>query len=755
MTLMAGTGPRVLLRRMRELMAEPISPQARLDRLAQLIAGNMVAEVCSIYLMRADKSLELFATEGLNPSAVHKTRLKAGEGLVGVIAVTAQPLNLSDAQAHPSFAYRPETGEDPFQSLMGVPILRGGRTLGVLAVQNRTQRHYEEEEVEALQIIATVLAELVVSGALIESSALEGVDASSRAPLHYKGIALADGIAMGYVVLHEPRVAIGQLIAEDVAAERIRLDEGIVAIRRWVDDMLSSGEFAYAGEHRDVLEAYKMFAEDRGWLDRLREAVESGLTAEAAVERVQNETRARMLRLTDAYLRERLHDLDDLSNRLLRQLTGRALTAAAETIPEDSIICARTMGPAELLDYDRKRLRGLVVEEGSPTAHVAIVARALGIPMVGRVEGLIERLNAGDAIIADGDAGEIYARPQQDVIAAYAEKVRFRARKQAQYAAIRNEPAVTLDGTEVALNLNAGLFVDLPHLEQSGAAGIGLFRTELQFMVSATMPRLKAQTDLYRGVLEAAGDRPVLFRTLDLGSDKLLPYMDPVREENPALGWRAIRIALDRPALLRYQIRAFLAAAEGRALNLMFPMITESSEFISAKSLVDREVARRNKLGQQGPSKIRVGAMLEVPALAWQLDGLCRLADFISVGSNDLQQFFFASDRGNTRLAGRYDPLSPAHLRFLRDIAQTCRRHGVSAGLCGEMAGRPLEAMALIGVGFRSISMQPAGIGPVKMMLRSLDLSRLEAAMTPMLDSTDHSVRPALEAFATREGVVI
>ena len=755
MTLMAGTGPRVLLRRMRELMAEPISPQTRLDRLAQLIAANMVAEVCSIYLMRADGSLELFATEGLNPAAVHKTRLKAGEGLVGVIAHTAQPLNLSDAAAHPSFAYRPETGEDPFQSLMGVPILRGGRTLGVLVVQNRTQRHYEEEEVEALQIIATVLAELVVSGALIDPSALDGVDASTRTPLHYHCLPLADGIAMGYVVLHEPRVAVSQLIAEDVRAERVRLDEGIAAIRSWIDDMLNSGEFAFGGEHRDVLEAYRMFADDRGWVERLREAVESGLTAEAAVERVQNETRARMLRLTDPYLRERLHDLDDLSNRLLRQLTGRGLTAASENLPDDAIVCARTMGPADLLDYDRKRLRGLVVEEGSPTAHVSIVARALGIPMVGRVEGLTERLEAGDAIIVDGDAGEIYVRPQQDVITAYAEKARFRARKQAQYAAIRELPAETLDGERVSLNLNAGLLVDLPQLIQSGADGVGLFRTELQFMVSATMPRLETQTELYRRVLDAADGKPVVFRTLDLGGDKMLPYVTTAREENPALGWRALRIALDRPALLRYQIRALLAAAEDRPLNIMFPMVAEVSEFELAKSLVEREIKRRGRLGKRGPSKVRIGAMLEVPSLVWQLDGLCKSADFVSVGSNDLQQFFFASDRGNTRLAGRYDPLSPALLRLLRHIAGTCAKHGVPVSLCGEMAGKPLESMALLGIGFRSVSMQPAGIGPVKMMIRSLPLAKLQDALDTMLESSAHSLRDKLQAFAEVEGVTI
>lgn len=749
----SGLGPRVLLRRMRELMAEPISPQARLDRMVKVIAANMVAEVCSVYLMTADQALELFATEGLNPQAVHKTRLALGEGLVGEIARTAQPLNLADAPSHPQFAYRPETGEDPFHSFLGVPILRGGRTLGVLVVQNRTRRHYDEEEVEALQIIATVLAELVVSGALIDKMD-EGVQTQYRAPVRLAGMALADGIAMGYVVLHEPRIEIGQLIAEDVGRERERLDGAIEAIRAWIDNMLDASELTIAGESRDVLEAYRMFAHDRGWLSRLREAVASGLTAEAAVERVQNETRAQLLRQTDPYIRERLHDLDDLANRLLRQLTGKR-TAASEVLPEDSIICARGMGPAELLDYDRKRVRGLVLEEGSPTAHVCIVARALGIPMVGRIEGLIERVNPGDAIIADGDSGEVYLRPQTDVIQAYAEKARFRARRQAQYAAVRHAPAVTKDGARVSLNLNAGLLVDLPHLDQSGADGIGLFRTELQFMISATLPGLEAQRELYRRVLDAAGERPVVFRTLDLGGDKILPYFRTEREENPALGWRSLRIGLDRPALLRYQVRALLAAAEDRTLNILLPMVAEVAEFVHAKSLIERERQRRLRLGQKLPRAIRVGAMLEVPSLAFELDALCGVADFISVGSNDLQQFFFACDRSNARVATRYDPLSPALLRFLHDIVRTCARRGTPLSLCGEMAGRPLEAMALIGLGFRSISMPPAGLGPVKMMVRSLNAEALERALLPLLASGQRTLRAELERFAAAHDVAV
>lgn len=748
-----GAGPRVLLRRMRELMAEPISPQARLDRMVKVIAANMVAEVCSVYLMRADQSLELFATEGLNPAAVHKTRLAPGEGLVGEIARTAQPLSLDDARSHPQFAYRPETGEDPFHSFLGVPILRGGRVLGIVVVQNRTHRQYDEEEIEALQIIATVVAELVASGALIDKTG-EGVETQYRAPARLQGLPLADGIAMGYVVLHEPRIEIGRLIAEDVGYERGRLDSAIDGIRAWIDNMLEANELSIMGEPRDVLEAYRMFAHDRGWLSRLREAVDSGLTAEAAVERVQNETRARLLRQTDPYLRERLHDLDDLSNRLLRQLTGKR-TAASEALPEDSVICARGMGPAELLDYDRKRVRGLVLEEGSPTAHVSIVARALGIPMVGRIDGLIERINSGDPIIADGDSGEVYVRPQSDVIQAYAEKARFRARRHAQYAAVRHLPAITQDGERVTLNLNAGLLVDLPHLDEAGAEGIGLFRTELQFMISATLPGLEAQRVLYRRVLDAAGDRPVVFRTLDLGGDKMLPYFRTEREANPALGWRSIRIGLDRPALLRYQLRALIAAAEGRPLNIMFPMVAEVAEFIHAKSLFERERERRVKLGQGLPHSMRIGVMLEVPSLAFELEPLCEVADFISVGSNDLQQFFFASDRANARVAERYDPLSPALLRFLRQIVETCGSRGVPVGLCGEMAGRPLDAMALIGLGFRSISMPPAGLGPVKMMVRSLEAKALEGALLPLLAAPDRTLRPYLERFAEAHGIAI
>ena len=756
---MAGAvgGPRVLLRKLREVMAEQVTAQQRLDMIVVLIASNMVAEVCSVYLMRPTNELELFATEGLKPTAVHKTRLRVGEGLIGDIASHARPLNLADAQSHPGFAYRPETGEEVYKSLMGVPVLRSGRVVGVLAVQNRTKRNYTEEEVEALQTVAMVLAEVVAAGDLINLQELDGAAQTQRRPFHIAASAFAEGIALGHAVMHEPRVHVTRLIAEDVDAELERLEQSVYELRGSIDDMLETEDLSHAGDHREVLQAYRMFANDRGWLQRMSEAVRTGLTAEAAVERVQNDTRARLLRAADPYLRDRLHDFDDLANRLLRQLTGVKLSSASGNLPHDTILIARNMGPAELLDYDKVRLRGLVLEEGAANAHVAIVARALGIVTVGRAEAILDNIDQGDAIILDGDAGDVYIRPTSDIIDAYSEKARFRARKQEQYQAIRHEPSVTQDGEPVALYVNAGLQVDLRHLHESGAEGIGLFRTELQFMVAAKLPSLKDQIELYTAVLDAAGDHPTVFRTLDVGGDKMLPYMDVAafKEENPALGWRAIRIGLDRPALLRHQLRALLTAAAGRSLRVMFPVVAEVAEFKRARGFVDKELARLKKFGHPVPAHLEIGTMLEVPSLVWQLDTLLPLVDFVSVGSNDLMQFLFAVDRGNSRVSNRYDLLSPATLGFLRFIVTKCRAHNVPVTLCGEMSGKPLEAMALVGLGFRRISMSPAAIGPVKMMVRSLPAGRLEAFMEGLYGLPDASVREQLTGFAADHGVVI
>ncbi len=746
-----AAGPRVLLKRLRELMAEPLEPQERLDRIVRDIAANMVAEVCSLYVLRADSVLELYATVGLNPNAVHLAQLRLGQGLVGTIAASARALNLSNAQEHPAFAYLPETGEEIYHSFLGVPVLRAGRTLGVLVVQNKTMRHYRDDEVEALETTAMVIAEMIASGDIARLSR-PGLELDMTRPASFTGNSFNEGVGLGHVVLHEPRIVVTNLFNEDSDEELRRLEDSLGSLRLSIDDMLSRRDVAFEGEHREVLEAYRMFANDRGWVRRLEEAIRNGLTAEAAVEKVQSDMRARMLHMTDPYLRERMSDFDDLANRLLRQLLGRGPETIAASLPKDAIVVARSMGAAELLDYPRDRLRGLVLEEGAPTSHVVIVARAMGIPVAGQMKGAVSMSENGDPIIVDGDEGTIHLRPQPDLEAAYAEKVRFRARRQELYRELRKKPSQTRDGIKVDLLMNAGLAVDLPQLAEAGAAGIGLFRTELQFMVASTFPRAEAQEKLYRDVLDTAKGRPVTFRTIDIGGDKVLPYFkgSAQEEENPALGWRAIRLTLDRPGLLRTQVRALLKAAGGRELKVMLPMVTELSEIAQAREIIDREVRHLSRFAHHLPTSLKLGAMIEVPSLLWQLDELMQAVDFVSVGSNDLFQFVMAADRGNTQLADRFDPLSVPFMRVLKQIADAGLRNHTPVTLCGELAGKPISAMALLGLGFRSISMSPASIGPVKAMLTELPLGELKSFLDDNLSgpAANLPMRALLQAFA-------
>ena len=751
--LMRLGGPRLLLRRLREVMAEPVGAQARLDKIVVQIAFNMVAEVCSVYVLHADGRLELYATEGLNREAVHLTTMRLGEGITGTIAANAEALALPDAQAHPAYSYKPETGEEIYQSFCGVPILRGGNTLGVLVVQNRARRNYSEEEIEVLQTTAMLLAEMIAGGEL-QSLSPPGSEVLRQA-LQLRGTPLAEGVGLGHVVLHEPRVVVERIVAENIDGEIARLEEAITALRESIDRLVDRGEEAGPGEHREILQSFRMIANDRGWLRRLREAVGTGLTAEAAVERVQSDTRAKLMRQTDPYLRERLHDLDDLANRLLHQLTGQSMVVSNDQLPDNAVVVARGMGPAALLDYDRGRLRGLVLEDGGATSHVAVVARALGIAAVGDVANISSLVEPGDSIIVDGATGQVEVRPSPDVQSAYGEKARLRARRQEQYRSLRDVPAITLDGVEIGLHMNAGLLLDLPHVLETGAASIGLFRTELLFMVAPQFPRPAQQYALYRSVLDQVRDRPVTFRTLDIGGDKVLPYMQRLEEENPALGWRALRIGLDRPGLLRTQVRAMLRAGAGRSIRIMFPMVAQAAEFDAAKKIVQREIAYLTKHDHPVPTELQLGAMIEVPSLLWQLDEIAARADFLSVGSNDLMQYLFAADRDNKRVSKRFDPLSAPMLRALRAIAAVGERTGTPVTLCGELGGNPLAAMALIGLGFRGLSMSPSAIGPVKAMVLGLDASEVTRFLTDLMasDGAQATLRPELEKFAAARGI--
>ena len=747
------TGPRNLLRQIREAMASAAPAQDRLDTVVRIIAQSMVAEVCSIYLRRASGELELFATQGLKREAVHTTRLRPGEGLVGEVARTAEPISLSDAPSHPSFAYRPETGEDPYHAFLGAPLLRGGRAIGVLVVQNRSERRYDLEEVEDLQTIAMVLAETVASGELLAQDELRDIEVAPHRPERLKGQRFAEGLAYGHVILHEAPVAPENLLAENQQVEEIRLREALIGLKANIDSILDGGQGKLAGLPFEVLETYRMFADDRGWNRSLEEAVRTGLTAEAAVDRVRNEHRARFAQARDPYIKERLHDFEDLANRLLRVLAGD--NPGERDIPPDAILVARNLGPADLLEYPRHKLRGLLLEEGSAASHAAIVARALQIPCVGRIMGLRDRLSEGDLVIVDGETGETYLRPRPDMLAAVQSRMLVRSARQAEFAKLRDVPAVTLDGTRITVLTNAGLAVDLENLDATGAEGIGLFRTEFQFMVSEELPRLTSQTALYKLVLDTAGDRPVTFRTLDIGGDKVLPYLETEREENPALGRRAIRLGLDRPGLLRLQLRALLTAAAGRELRVMFPMIATVDEFRAARELVDVECAWARRRGRALPALLRVGAMIECPSLLWHLDALLPLTDFVSVGTNDLFQYMFAADRTNPLVSDRYDPLSPPALRALAEIQKKCADTGTPVSVCGELAGRPLEAFALLTLGYTRLSAPAGGVGPVKRMILSADLTAARRGMTNLLGSSAGSIRGELESLARKLNVTI
>jgi phosphotransferase system, enzyme I, PtsP len=458
---------------------------------------------------------------------------------------------------------------------------------------------------------------------------------------------------------------------------------------------------------------------------------------------------------SDPYLRERLVDLEDLANRLQRHLAASSPQALSTELPTEFILIARAMGPAELLDYTHRRVLGLVLEEGSPTAHVAIVARAINLPVVGRVAGATDQIEAGDLVIVDGDHSQILIRPSEDVRQSAIMTIEARTRQRAYYDNLRLVPAITRDGIRIRLMLNAGLLIDLSQLTATGAEGIGLFRTELPLMARDTFPAVDDQTQLYRRVLEQAGDRPVVFRTLDIGGDKLLPYLPHAAEDNPAMGWRAIRIGLDRPAMLREQLRALVRAAADRDLCVKFPMIAEISELERARALLDLELARAASEGRPLPVSVKIGVMLEVPALLWQLPELCGRIDFLSVGTNDLLQFLFACDRGNPRLADRYDALSAPVLSLLQEIVARTRMSSVPLSMCGEMTASPLEAMVLIALGFRTLSMSGAAIGPVKTMIRSLDAAAVARYVEEIAARPDHSLRSKLEAYARDHAVLV
>ena len=746
MSRRSGSNSRALLGRLRDTMASEAKGQERLDTITHLIADSMGTEVCSIYLFRDADTLELCATEGLNRDAVHQTRMKLGEGLVGRVAKSNKIVNTADAPSAKGFRYMPETGEEIYSSFLGIPIQRLGEKLGVLVVQSKLAREFTSDEIYALEVVAMVIAEMTELGAFVGEET--GLKALHQQAVMFRGATAQEGAAQGNVWLHEPRVVVTNLVTEDPQAEKQRLRNCVETLRAHIDtmfDTVQSGD----KEQSEVLETYKMFANSRGWMRRMETDIDSGLSAEAAVEKEQSTARARLEQATDAYMRDRLHDLDDLSNRLLRILTGQGKETGAE-MPADPILIASNIGPAELLDYGRS-LKGIVLEEGSVGSHATIVARALAIPLIIRAKNITTEALNGDRILVDGDQGIVHLRPDEMVANAFRDKIAMEAEAQERYSAIRDDATVTKNGTHLSLYMNAGLMADLPSLNNSGAEGVGLFRTELQFLVRSKMPQRSELSSLYKRVMDAADGKRVVFRTLDIGSDKVLSYLPHVEEPNPALGWRAIRVGLDRPSVLRMQLQALLRAAEGRPLSVMFPFVAQMSEFDQARAEMDKAIEREIRLGHPIPEIMEIGAMLETPSLAFAPKRFYETVDFLSIGGNDLKQFFFAADRENELVRRRYDTLNLSFLSFLQQISERCAGTSTRLSFCGEDAGRPVEAAAFAAIGIKNLSMRSASIGPVKHMLLRTNLDDIRDAIKQAHDAGVQSARNyILEALSRK-----
>ncbi|MEM5468842.1 phosphoenolpyruvate--protein phosphotransferase [Celeribacter marinus] len=740
---------RKLLGRLRDTLAEDTGSQERLDHITHLIADSMRTEVCSIYLFRDDDTLELCATEGLKAEAVHQTRMRIGEGLVGRVARSKQTINTADAPSERGFRYMPETGEEIYSSFLGLPIQRLGDTLGVLVVQSKQARQFSDDEIYALEVVAMVLAEMTELGAFVGEDSAFGVHTH---PVLFRGATGQEGVAEGNVYLHEPRVVVTNPVADDPDKETIRLNEAVDTLRLSVDDMLSHLE-PNEKDQREVLETYRMFANSRGWMRRMETDIARGLSAEAAVEKEQSVARTRLSASSDPYMRERLHDLDDLSNRLLRILTGQGHETGAE-MPENAILIARNIGPGELLDYG-KNLKGIILEQGSVGSHAAVVARAWAIPLVIHADRITTEALNGDHVLIDGDQGVVHLRPEENVARAFREKIAMQAQAVERYVGLVDLPADTICGKRINLHMNAGLMADLPSLASSGAEGVGLFRTELQFLIRNKVPRRGELASLYGRVMDAARGKRVAFRTLDIGSDKVLPYMKPQDEPNPAMGWRAIRVGLDKRGVMRMQLQALIRACAGRPLTIMFPFVAQFEEFRAAKAMLEAELVSEKRLGRVLPTEVEVGAMLETPSLAFAPDQFFEETDFISIGGNDLKQFFFAADRENERVRRRYDTLNVSFLTFIRQIVDRCNAHGTPVSFCGEDAGRPVEAVALAAMGVRTLSMRPASIGPVKSVLRKVDLDRVTTLVDEAAARGDQSVRSAIVAYLAESGIAV
>lgn len=735
------------MKSMREVIdSNKLDVTTKFEKIVGLVCSSVQADACACYVGIDGSYLELFAAVGFNKSAINKVSIRYGEGIVGDVAKFKRLITTADAWKYPNFSYKKEIGEDDFKSFLGVPLVRWNKAIGVLVVQRKSVSEFSKDEVSIFETLAMTVAEFIVSDEVLAYRKKLGEARGITLNDKIKGQSLNKGYGLGNAVIHQRGNIINKIFAENKDYELDRLKKAYDQMNADLDEKFENTKLGL-GQHLDILDAYRMFAKDKGWYKKIESNVESGLTAEAAVERSYEDMWNRLSATTDTYLKERLHDLRDVSDRLQSYIRGDyGFTRNIES--NNIIVVAKVMGPADLMDYDYKKIRGLVIEEGTPTMHVAIVAKALNIPVIANTTGVYDDIKTGDLIAIDGDEGYVYIKPSSDIQLKIQKKVEKAKALQRQLAELRDYPSTSLDGIDFNMYINVGLSFDVDYLESTNCDGIGLYRTEIPFMTANSMPTVEQQLPFYKDLMIRAKDKKVVFRSLDVGSDKLLPYWSGVSEENPALGWRSIRITLDRRAILRKQLRAFIRSSAGKELNVMFPMISNLEEFKSAKETLLIELDKEEKVNGKLPTKVNVGLMIEVPSVVYQLDEILQVADFISVGTNDLAQFFFACDRGNSRLNDRYDVLSAPFLRLLKDIVSKADCAGVTCSVCGEMASNPIEALALIGLGYRNLSSSGISFGKIKSLIRTARVDEIEDYMNELLKSPLKTVRPQLVSYA-------
>ena len=741
-----------LLQKLKNITKSSATAKQKLSKISKTVTEVMTADVFVCCLLVGNKYLECLVNYGLDEDIEDQWR--TDEDAIGKIALDRQSVIINNLdEVYDNFVFGEELRHKNMKSFAGVAIMQWNRCVGVVGIFTKKELAYGDDDIAFLKTVAMFVSDMLsqpdISEYIKQLQKIKGVSVKDK----IKAVSLNKGYGIGQAVIHNARRIITNIFAEDKKQEFERLQAAHKKMNDDLDNRFNAAKLGL-GEHVDILEAYRMFAKDKGWYKKITDNIEGGLSAEASVERAYEDMWNRLSASDDAYLKERLHDLRDVANRLLSYLAGDFEKANNDSA-EDIILVAQSMGPAELMDYDYSKIRGLVLEEGTPTMHVAIVAKALNIPVLSKVKNVLDEVQNGQNLAIDGNEGIIYLNPSQDVENNFYKKIAEANLLQQKFAELKKLPAITKDKQKIGLYLNVGLPLDFDYVEKTNCDGVGLYRTEIPFMTSENMPDVAQQVDYYKNLMDVCNGKKVIFRTLDVGSDKILPYWGYKGESNPAIGWRSIRITLDRRAILRKQVRAFLLAAAERELDIMFPMISNYEEFFEAKSTLMLELAKMKRYSKPLPKKVNVGLMIEVPSILYQLDNVLPEADFVSVGTNDLAQFVFACDRGNPQLLNRYDVLSAPFLRVMKDIVDKAKKHKVYCSVCGEMASNPIEALALLGLGYQNLSCSGAAFAKVKSMIRSINQAEVEDYVTSLLGSPRESLRSQLIAYANDHAIEI